>query len=1687
MTRFPEGFEEAVQLPLSFGAEAYRGRFQGRAALLLRLAPDAGTPEALAARVRRWETLASESPALATPLTWFLDGDAFWLVCHDPGGPLASDRLDEGWAPFEAALPAFLDEWERWGGDGLTLVVVDPARLMLSPSGLVSFDLPHLVDGGARVHTGYLPRDLLSLSPEMTSRTSLGVDLRSGLFSLGALIYRLVCGRWPVDKADGLERLHALLNQPPDFTSAPWPDEPVLQAIVQKLLRKNPQDRYQTVIGLRWDLSQQFDGETFVPGRHDLGLVIEEPRRTYGREAEFERWNAAMAALKADQSVTLVLRGDAGLGKSRLVEEFHRVSEPAGVLWLQGKFDQFETRFASGALAQIFDRWTHSPEGLPALVRSGWTDVLRSQLGRHGPLLTTLIPGLGPYLGAAGEPSSLDDSQQRMLRAVELFFGLLAAARPVVLAVEDLHWADALSLKLLEALQRAQIPGLLLLGTCRPEPACAAFVEAVEREPAPGGVRDLGPLDEAAVAEALRDGSPLGAEDQRSLASLLVRSGSGNPFSIRILIREINLRRAVAFDAVSGRWTLHRELLRQLPRDRALSLVVDRLKGLSAGARRGLFVASLMTQFSRQKILDAAGLADVEFEMLRNDMQEWGVWEPVESDTYRFSHDRMQLAAYETASDAERVEAHWLLGRYRLARRRGGDPVTPTDIAAHLNRALPLLEPDERRELFRLNVLAGAAARSGGDFSNSLAFYQAAVEQADPETWDSDPDAMNRLYRAAAEAAYTEFRRDLADAWCDEAARRTKSPTARAAIRERQQSYLFFQGDIEGSIQAGARGLKELGIRISERPSLWHVLAALAGVRLALIGKVPESLAYQRENTDQRSRVTLLLLCGFIPPAFHSGRQNLFALAVLHATRLTLRDGVSPEAAPAYTGYAVLLAAMGTLNAAYRFGKVAVAINQRYDDLTWRSMVLTLTGLFCQGWFEPWNRLRPRFEAARLASEESGDVLYLTYAQLFTTLWNPGDDLPKRRRRTEEALASILRNRFPLTRVSAYFALASLRNLEGTLGELSFAVEGFDPERGLEEYRQTRSLSGLAVCYTDMTMTALLLGDLDRARDWLQQAESFRGAIAGSLYEEALTLVAGLVCADLARRGEPRRRRLTALARQAGRWASGSPAFAFHAALLRAERLELDGRLFEAQKTYLAGIDAADRSGVLAHQALARERAARFFSRQGSPLFKPFLAESIDRWRRYGAWAKVARLEAEAGRGFSAPSVPGPWDVDRDSLIRALEAISGEIRIDALSRAVTRIMLENSGAERVVVLVKAGGWVFEGEATAAGYTTGDRRPLTSMADLPQSLLRVAQAGKLLIREDVSSHDRLREPVLATRGVKSLIVLPLTTAEGVQGLIYLENTVMQGVLTQSRVRILELLSSAIGIAMQNAQLFREVEEANVHLEARVEERTRELGASQRRILLQEKLASLGAITAGIAHELKNPINIINNFAESSIELMDELRAHVARVQDALPDAARDIEYLIHELTQNMTDIKNSGLRGNNIIRSMLMHTRAESGVRTMEDLNSLVQESVGLSFHGWKATHAGFDCAVSSDLDQRLPRMAMNRADLGRVLINLLNNAFQAVTGLPSPRVSVTTVGLAPGARIEVEDNGPGIPDDIVELVFQPFFTTKPPGEGTGLGLSISREIIHEEFGGTLEVETRPGRTRFIVTLPGGEL
>jgi len=281
---------------------------------------------------------------------------------------------------------------------------------------------------------------------------------------------------------------------------------------------------------------------------------------------------------------------------------------------------------------------------------------------------------------------------------------------------------------------------------------------------------------------------------------------------------------------------------------------------------------------------------------------------------------------------------------------------------------------------------------------------------------------------------------------------------------------------------------------------------------------------------------------------------------------------------------------------------------------------------------------------------------------------------------------------------------------------------------------------------------------------------------------------------------------------------------------------------------------------------------------------------------------------------------------------------------------------------------------------------------------------------------------------------------------------------------------------------------DVEDANSALKTSLEE----LKSAQAQLIHSEKMASLGELTAGIAHEIQNPLNFVNNFAEVSVDLLDEMH------EEMEDGNAEDVKAITIDLKQNLEKITEHGKRASGIVKGMLEHSRSGDGKRELTDVNILADEYLRLAYHGLRAKDKSFNADFKTDFDENLPKVNAVPQDIGRVLLNLINNAFyacaersqsavseKAIQNIKGykPEVVVSTKKQDGKIEIHVKDNGNGIPDNVMNKIFQPFFTTKPTGEGTGLGLSLSYDIITKGHGGTLEVETKEGEgTEFIIYL-----
>jgi GAF domain-containing protein len=425
-------------------------------------------------------------------------------------------------------------------------------------------------------------------------------------------------------------------------------------------------------------------------------------------------------------------------------------------------------------------------------------------------------------------------------------------------------------------------------------------------------------------------------------------------------------------------------------------------------------------------------------------------------------------------------------------------------------------------------------------------------------------------------------------------------------------------------------------------------------------------------------------------------------------------------------------------------------------------------------------------------------------------------------------------------------------------------------------------------------------------------------------------------------------------------------------------------------------------------------------------------------------------------------------------------------------QTVLQTLVESAGRlceadKATITRQKAGTFLFS-EAYGAS-----REFIEYMRTIPIKLERGSAAGRALLEGRVIHiHDVKADPeyilVEAQRlgDFRTILAVPMLRESTPIGVLALMRSDVRP-FTDKQIELVTTFADQAAIAIENVRLFESVEARTRELAASLED----LRTTQDRLVQTQKLASLGQLTAGIAHEIKNPLNFVNNFSGVSAELVDELREALKDV--SLNEKRRgEISELMDTLRGNLERVVQHGKRADTIVKNMLLHSREGSGEHRSVDINALVEEGLNLAYHGARAEKQSFNIKLEKSLDPNAGEVDVFPQDITRVLLNLISNGFYAATkrgaetngGDYEPTLAAVTKNRGDCVEITIRDNGMGIPADVKEKMFNPFFTTKPAGEGTGLGLSISHDIIVKQHGGSIEVETQPGEfTEIKIVLP----
>ncbi len=1487
----------------------------------------------------------------------------------------------------------------------------------------------------------------------------------------------------------------------------------------------------------------------FVPGREDRSDRLQVSQKLYGRDAEVGTLMAAFERVSAGagEAELILVAGYSGIGKSAIVNEIHKPVARQRGSFIAGKFDQFNRSTPYASLIVAFQELVRQllTESEGQLAR--WRAELGRALGPNGQIIVEVIPEVALIIGPQPEilPLGPAETRNRWNRTFQSFIRVFATAeRPLVVFLDDLQWADAASLNLIGVIMGdLEIRHLLLIGAYRDNEVDAThplmiMLSELGDARARTATITLKPLAPEHVDQLVAD--TLGASEERCrpLSRLLTEKTQGNPFFLIQLLTGIHQRGYLRFDEARGDWRWDMGELAGLGiTDNVVDLMVAKIRELDEGTQRALYLgACIGNQF------DLATLARIRRATPRATADElWGALSagllvPTGDDYrmarylddlggvsvgYKFLHDRVQQAAAALIPEQEKKRIHLDLAELRLLDTPEGELDEHVyDVVTHLNLAAELIvDRASREQAAELNLEAALRARRSMAYEPALACLHAGVGFLDEASWDERYELSLGLYGDLVEIEYLTLHFDRAEAAANVVLARARDVLETIRVYETRIQFYVSQNKMHEAIDTVLEVLKMLGVAVDE-----SLPGSLDADRLSALP----------EMSDPRKLAAMRILMASMP-AVYIANPGLLPAISFTMVRLTVEHGNSRIAPYAYALYALIQSGvLGNFDTGYRFGRLALSLLEKFQAVELESKVYALVYIFVTHWNEHVKGTLDGLLHGIQAGLNTGDVEYAGYnAVHYSTYYLfVGDELEPVDERMKQYvdLSEQLRQEYGIYYIRIWRQLVlELRGVGDERRRLAGA--SFD-----EEAMAPRLGQMLPVIFSMHMARALLqyyFGEPLLARESARRAEEYLGAVAGFVsvvqhaFYQSLAILGAYDQIPAEERAEALAKVDANLAKLA-RWAGHAPANNQHKLdLCRAERARVLGAPMEAMDLYDRAIAGSRRHGYVHEEALSYELAARLYAGLGrEEIARHYLSTAYRGYLEWGAAGKCkALVEASpflavevaggrARRGVSASSSGSSSDtgtaaLDLVSVIKASQALASEIVLGKLLQKLMKIVIENVGAEVGVLALERGGALFveaRGSAAQGDVAVLGSIPVQAFDAIPLSMIAyVERTRRSVILDDATLDPAFADdPCIQRRRPRSVMCAPLIHKGHLTGVFYFENNLFAGAFTAARLEVLGLLIAQVSTSIENSKLYEELEMHSRDLEKKVDERTRELTEKngqlseslvqiremQQQIVVQEKLASLGTLTAGIAHEIQNPLNFVKNFSQLSLDITSELVEAIDAEKGRISaDGRENIDVLVKDITFNAQKIREHGGRIENTIRSMLSLTGNASSNFESVKLNDLVAEYAGLAYHGMRAAEGAPAVSIRYDYAPGAVEVTVVPHNIGRAIINLCNNAFDAVAdqakGRPgyAPEIRVSTRDVDDHVEIRVRDNGTGIAPSVVDRIFNPFFTTKPTGKGTGLGLSICHEIVVKEHKGAITVDTRQGEfTEVVVRL-----
>ena len=1378
---------------------------------------------------------------------------------------------------------------------------------------------------------------LAYMSPEQTGRMSQSLDYRTDFYSLGVTCYELLTHQLPFETLDAMELVHCHLAKqplPPSQINAAIPQP--ISDIVMKLLAKNPEERYQSAWGIKADLvlclmQLEANGviEDIIPGEHDISEKFQIPQKLYGREQEvatllaaFERiaegksksevsrmkdkrgtgLNPEHLTNKADQISSLTLHptelmlvaGYSGIGKSALVREIHQpIIEKSGY-FIAGKFDQLKRNIPYSALVNAFQKLVQQLLVGSETHLQQWREKILAALGTDTQIIIDVIPEVELIVGSQPAISELAaaDAQNRFNFIFPKFIQIFCSKQhPLVLFLDDLQWADVATFKLIQTmLLEIDIPYLfLILGyrhneVSRNHPLIMT-IEAFQREGIMINRIDLSSLGIEAISQLLAETLHRDTNSVQSLADLVLKKTGGNPFFVNEFLNFLYQESFIKFDlnSLSWQWSIAQIEAMSIT-DNVVELMIGKLKKLPESTQQILrFAACVGSEFNLTtlSIICEQFISDV-FHSLTVAVHLGLILPTSEFDenllihNYKFTHDRVQQAAYSLIPEAQKLSIHFQIGCLLWQNTTPETlPENIFEIVEHLNLGLGIgigasprqFPSEERGKIAELNLIAAQKAKAAAAYGAAVAYCEAGLTLLLDDSWKTDYELTLNLYVAAVEAQYLNTNYELAERLSDVVLKQAKTMLDQVKIYEIKIQIYTAQNQLQKAIDIGLQFLGMLGVSLSHSPP--------KNCRVEDLEKMPLMAL-----PDKLAALRILIILS--PPAYNAN-PSLVPLLTFTMVNLCMSYGNSPLAAYAYAFYGMLLcAALGDIEQGYQFGQLALQVLEPFNAKAIKGKIHHLFNVGIRHWKEPaWQTLEAWLTTIQLTLD-TGDIEYACYAAMgyCIDLFLVGEPLTSvhQQQLNYINLMQKLKQTFPLNATKLWGQL--VLNLMGEGVDRQFLNgELCQEEQLLPILLQTNNLQTLFVLYFAKTRLSYLFKDYPQAVTNAEIASNYEQAMAGLLpiaeyyfYYSLALLALYPVCQNSQQKQYLKK--VTANQQKLKIWANHAPMnFQHKYDLVEAERARILNKYWKATELYERALQGAQENHYIQEEALAYELAAEFYLAQGrEKIAQTYIQEAHYSYTRWEATAKVEDLESRYPQLLKSSKAKSFTDshitttitstgskaveiLDFAAVMKASQAISSEIVLDSLLTKMMKIVIENAGAEKGFFLMeKSGQWVVEAATTIASNEVTVRQlmpigiPEIAVGiepgiDFPNTLINyVARTQEnVVLGHAVQTGAFTQDSYIITHQSKSILCIPIQSQGKLIGILYLENNLTTNAFTDDRLSVLQLLCAQLAISLENACLYEELENYSRTLEVKVDERTQELQQEiQERQLLAQKL-------------------------------------------------------------------------------------------------------------------------------------------------------------------------------------------------------------------------------------------------------